>query len=561
MKTRFFSLSISILFCCYAGFCSEISDDQKGSQSASGELQSLQIVCSPELNDLATTWITGFGNLYPEQKSMLSCQSETNSFKKGNLYLISKESSTLVNDKSVWKMVIGHEPIVAIINSDNPFLKEINSQGFTAENFAKVITENSNWSELINGATKTAIKCFISDDEQVISKITGFTKTTKEQISSTKITDVNGLVSLVQQDKNAIGFCKLASVLNAGRNGFAEKISIVPIDKNRNGRIDNFENIYSSPEILTRGAWIGKYPRELSGEIYALSTEKPTNQAAIDFLTFISGVGQDNIKKSGYSILSSSEKTANMLLLSNTTLKSDIVKKSSNTTLGWILIISFVVVFLLLFSLFRFDFNKQKFLYSDDIEITPALNENSILAPKGLLYDKTHTWAFMEQDGLVKIGVDDFLKHVTGSISQLKMKEPGEKVRKGEKILTLIHNGKQLNLYSPVSGFIRKLNTFLIDTPSKINILPYTNAWVYQIEPLNWKREAGFMFMFDKYRDWLEDEFIRLKDFLAMSANENTTVYEHIVLQDGGELKDNVLADLEPEIWEDFQTKFIDTSK
>jgi hypothetical protein len=33
------------------------------------------------------------------------------------------------------------------------------------------------------------------------------------------------------------------------------------------------------------------------------------------------------------------------------------------------------------------------------------------------------------------------------------------------------------------------------------------------------------------------------------------------MLQDGGELSDNVLAELEPKVWEDFQTNFIDTSK
>jgi glycine cleavage system H lipoate-binding protein len=167
----------------------------------------------------------------------------------------------------------------------------------------------------------------------------------------------------------------------------------------------------------------------------------------------------------------------------------------------------------------------------------------------------------MEQDGLVKIGIDDFLKHVTGSLTSLKMKSPGEKVRKGEKILTVIRDGKQLNLFSPVSGFIRKQNDSLLTTPSKINTMPYTEGWVYQIEPVNWVREVSFMFMFDKYKEWLVDEFSRLRDFLALSANSNTVVYQHIVLQDGGELKDNVLADLSPEVWEDFQTRFINTSK
>jgi len=167
----------------------------------------------------------------------------------------------------------------------------------------------------------------------------------------------------------------------------------------------------------------------------------------------------------------------------------------------------------------------------------------------------------MEQDGMVKIGIDDFIKHVTGPITQLKMKSPGEKVRKGEKILTVIRDGKQLILHSPISGFIRKQNESLLESPAKINVTQFTDAWVYQIEPANWLREVNFMFMFDKYREWLEDEFARLKDFLAASANSNTVVYQHVVLQDGGELKDNVLSDLGPEVWEDFQTRFIDTSK
>jgi len=215
----------------------------------------------------------------------------------------------------------------------------------------------------------------------------------------------------------------------------------------------------------------------------------------------------------------------------------------------------------LFFILIGFKRNKQSIIDSDDIEITPALNENSILAPRGLYYDKTHTWAFMEHDGMVKIGIDDFLKHVTGQLTQLKMKSPGEKVRKGEKILTIIRDGKQLNLYSPVSGFIRKQNESLLANPSRINTATFTDAWVYEIEPGNWLREVSFMFMFDKYREWLEDEFARLKDFMAVSANSNTAVYQHIVLQDGGEIKDNILADLGPEVWEDFQTRFIDTSK
>ena len=37
--------------------------------------------------------------------------------------------------------------------------------------------------------------------------------------------------------------------------------------------------------------------------------------------------------------------------------------------------------------------------------------------------------------------------------------------------------------------------------------------------------------------------------------------YAHVVLQDGGSIHDNILAEFGPEVWEDFQTNFIDSSK
>lgn len=89
----------------------------------------------------------------------------------------------------------------------------------------------------------------------------------------------------------------------------------------------------------------------------------------------------------------------------------------------------------------------------------------------------------------------------------------------------------------------------------------YAGGWAYEIEPANWLREIRYLFMAGKYREWLEDEFMRLKDFMAVSANRNSGVYEHVVMQDGGELTDHVLADMGPEVWEDFQTRFIDSSR
>jgi len=90
---------------------------------------------------------------------------------------------------------------------------------------------------------------------------------------------------------------------------------------------------------------------------------------------------------------------------------------------------------------------------------------------------------------------------------------------------------------------------------------PFTDGWIYQMEPSNWLREIEFMSMADKYRSWINGEFNRLKDFLAQTLTGPRTEMSYVVLQDGGMLKEGLLADMDPTVWEDFQNNFLDTAK
>jgi hypothetical protein len=141
------------------------------------------------------------------------------------------------------------------------------------------------------------------------------------------------------------------------------------------------------------------------------------------------------------------------------------------------------------------------------------------------------------------------------------MKHPGDIVKKGEKLVSIAHRGKQLNIYSPVSGIIRDCNRALNTNADLINSSPFSDGWVYMVEPANWAGETRILSMADNYFKWLYEEFTRLRDFLSVNLNSDRKKYSSIVLQDGGVLKQNILEDLGPELWEDFQTEFLDTSK
>jgi len=190
-----------------------------------------------------------------------------------------------------------------------------------------------------------------------------------------------------------------------------------------------------------------------------------------------------------------------------------------------------------------------------------VFDENSVIIPKGIYFDKTHTWAFMKKDGTVKIGIDDFLQHVTGHITRVELKKTGSKIKKGEQLFSIAQNGKQLDIYSPISGTIEVQNESLLINPSLLNTAPFEHGWIYTLEPTNWSLEIQFLSMAEKYKTGLKSEFTRLKDFFATALKSDTPEYALITLQDGGALKDNILAELGPEVWDDFQTKFIDLAK
>lgn len=558
----FFIIGLSFLFHCNIGLCIEAPDNQTGVQTTAPSEGAITIMSSEELNALTTNWAQEYGRLNPG--TTINIATLTADSENEELSFVTDQYSQEVNEQKDWRMVVGHEAIVAIVNVQNPMWELITAQGASAEELARLFAdpEMRNWKNIVDGGSNAPINLYMIDNAEVNLGFAKFSGINNPILIGNKAANATELISSIQKDVYAIGFCKLTDVRDATVKTLVPNIQLLPIDKNKNGRIDSIENIYASVDAFTRAIWIGKYPHDLCGSIYAVSSTKPTNENALAFLSWVTTEGRQFLRQNGYSDLAGREVKSNMEALSGTVLA---VAKGgdqffiSNTWL--LLMFGLTILALVAGALAKYGKDHKLNALNEDMEITPVLNENMILAPKGLYFDKSHTWTFMEKDGMVKMGIDDFIQHITGTLTRINMKNTGEKVRKGEVILTVIRDGKQLNIYAPISGIIREQNNRLLSNTALLNTSTFLEGWVYVIEPMNWVREIQFLFMGEKYTEWLSDEFTRLKDFFAESVRSNTEVYTHIILQDGGEITDNVLADMGPEVWEDFQTKFIDTSK
>ena len=563
MKTRIFLIVTFLLLNCLYSNSKEVSSGDSNSLSGS-----INVATSSELYDLTMKWANEYSRLNPNQKINVSKASENNvseMIRSGELGIVSEEFFHKLNNSSTWSMVVGRDVIVPVMSSKNPLLNEICLKGITTKELSQIISnpENRNWGDLIGSAQKIPVHFYTTNDQSAASVLRSLKNLHQSISNGIQSSSTAEMILAIQNDPNAIGFFNLTQISDQNNKNLLEGLRFVPIDKNGNGKIDYVENIYTSIESFSRGVWIGKYPKVLTSNIYSVSSTNPNNISEVAFLKWVLTDGQSFLNENGYSDLVYNERLAQLGKFGQPDFYATVpVERTSSLMSVLLLILVFIVitgvVAELVFRVFR---KRSKVSHKITSVSTGVFNEESVVIPKGLYFGKTHSWAFMKKNGLVKIGIDDFLQHVTGKITRVELKRAGETVKKGELLMSIIRKGKLLNIYSPISGTITEVNENLESNSSLLNSSPYSEGWVYLIEPLNWGLEIQYLLIAEKYKEALKDEFTRLKDFFTTLIKANSHDFAYVTMQDGGELSDHPLAELEPEVWDDFQTKFIDTSK
>ena len=538
----------------------------KGNDSS--PVDSLRIITTPDLFNLSAKWVAEYKKVNPESRiRIISVPDEKTAHKlvaEGNIGFVTNEYYYALKSDSFWRAVVGRDVIVPVINAKNPLIDKINKEGVSPEALAEFFNnmDSQSWGKLINENQNLKVDFYYFKDQSITSGLSDFLKTGTIKLKGKEVNNAGEMIAAIQNDPYALGFCKMINIFDLENRNMVQNISLLSIDRNNNGLIDYNEKIYEDPSAFSRGVYIGKYPKTLISNIYTVSIAQPQNPPAVAFLKWVLTDGQQYLYSSGYSDLLISERQTTLEKLHNANIYSATAKDGGSLIRTFLIILvlfilSVITVDAVVRSLRRK--NVAKSIVGQGAQ--SILDENNLVIPKGIYFDKTHTWAFLEQNGIAKVGIDDFLQHLTGNITRIKLLNIGENVKKGQMILSIIQNGKQLNLYSPVTGVILEQNKLLEANSSLINSSPYSEGWIYKMEPTNWHRENQLLFMAEKHLEFIKTEFSRLKDFLAVTLRSNSDKYSQVILQDGGELRDGILSNLGPEVWEDFQTNFIDPSR
>jgi len=554
-----------ILFISCIAFSIFISSHIKGAPIESEDLvgDSIFIWSSQELSNLTKTWVNNYKNTHPDVQ--IKFQQPSNSSKYSELESSSHIVVAYPNEISGFdnqyahKIIVARDILVPIMNENNPYKEEIIKQGISSKSFSHVysLSGQKEWGMLLNKDIKTPLLIYKLKDSSNNLCLEMFLNTDLQNQGGLDL-DVEDFIKEIQNNPNAIGFCKLSQFIDPDSKDFITGIIPIPIDINNNQKLDYIEKMYKSPSDLARGAWIGKYPNTLYRNIFAVLSTSTAKTEEIDFLEWMINDGQSSLSALGFSKLVASEKVNKMKGIYYEPVATATIESNPFLTKD----ILFLLFAILVVGFIAFAFNSlinKRPVIEESPKPKPLnyFSENSVLAPAGLFFDKHHTWAFMEKNGQVKLGLDDFLQHTIGTITKVKMKKAGTRIEKGEPLISITQKGKKLDIHSPITGIIHENNEKLIKEPYLINNDPYNEGWITSVQAEDWLKETKSFVMGEKYKTELKKEFSRLKDFLTLIFKQEGKAGSLAILQDGGELNDAPLEQLGPEAWEEFQVQFM----
>lgn len=101
--------------------------------------------------------------------------------------------------------------------------------------------------------------------------------------------------------------------------------------------------------------------------------------------------------------------------------------------------------------------------------------------PEKLKYAKTHEWAKLEDDSVVKIGITDFAQAELGDLVFIELPKVGRTLQAGEQCAVVESVKTASDLYSPVTGEVIAVNEAITDAPERVNDDAY-ETWLFAVK-------------------------------------------------------------------------------
>lgn len=105
---------------------------------------------------------------------------------------------------------------------------------------------------------------------------------------------------------------------------------------------------------------------------------------------------------------------------------------------------------------------------------------NSVIKA-GLHYSKTHEWINLGESPST-VGISDYAQRTLHDLVYAELPKVGQFIKMGTTLCTLESIKAVAEVYAPVDGVVKEVNTDLDDKPELINKDPYGAGWLVKLE-------------------------------------------------------------------------------
>jgi glycine cleavage system H lipoate-binding protein len=159
--------------------------------------------------------------------------------------------------------------------------------------------------------------------------------------------------------------------------------------------------------------------------------------------------------------------------------------------------------------------------------------------PGGAFLSSGHVWARLEDDGRVRLGLDDFGRRALGKIESVGLPNATQHLRRGDVIATLKAGGREVKLRSPLRGIVAAVNDGVRRAPAGLLTSPYEDGWLCLVEPQDLSNDLAKLRIGKPAVEWYQDEIERLRKNAPAGASvppiEDWAAFERDFLAGGGQ--------------------------
>lgn len=125
--------------------------------------------------------------------------------------------------------------------------------------------------------------------------------------------------------------------------------------------------------------------------------------------------------------------------------------------------------------------------------------------PGDLKFLKSHEWARLEEDGVVRVGLSDHAQDQLGDIVYVELPEIGSTAAAGSTCAVVESVKAASDIYAPVSGEVIEVNEALNDRPEIVNEDAWGDGWLFAIRADD-RAELDELMGPEEYAELLESE-------------------------------------------------------